>query len=221
MNQKINKGINLNSSELKYDLIFIPIRSYISHTEEALNEYKKKLKEESEVLEAEKGYNPKSLEIYICSYFSKIQLESIFTTLFSMLEQELKKICEQAQSIKLYNFKLKDLSGNNDIEKARKYIVKVMDVNLDRFNDDWILIKKYQEIRNSFIHRQGKLRENNEIEEYRRQYEKLKIFINEDQVFMIESSKFLLEFIDLVVRFLYKVCDEIIDKNQDLMLLRE
>ncbi|CAM1356540.1 hypothetical protein [Tenacibaculum ascidiaceicola] len=221
MNQKINKVINLNSSEFKYDLIFIPIRSYISHTEKALNEYKKKLKEESEILEAEKGHNPKSLEIYICNYFSNIQLESIFTTLFSMLEQELKKICELAQSIKLYNLKLKDLSGNNDVEKARKYIVKVMDVNLDRFNDDWILIKKHQEIRNSFTHRQGKLRENNEIEKFRRQYEKLKISINEDRVFIIESSKFLLEFIDLTVRFLYRVCDEIVDKNEDLMLLRE
>ena len=91
--------------------------------------------------------------------------------------------------------------------------MNLLSVNLDRLNDEWIKIQKYREIRNAVVHKNGVLLNSNQalvnfIDNT------MGITLGANNVISIDSIKFLQNFVDLIVKFLNEVCEEIMDQKK-------
>ena len=74
---------------------------------------------------------------------------------YSCLEYQLKKICNHIQDIKKLPFSVKDLQGQGDIEKVKKYLEKTCNLDLKVLNPEWDFINKLRLVRNTIVHSKG------------------------------------------------------------------
>ena len=90
----------------------------------------------------------------------KILIQSLFIGAYSVLEYRLDEICKKISMRYDFNLKLHDISGKG-ITRSHKYIKKVIEIDFPDTSKSWRNIKKYNEIRNVIIHRQGVISPNN------------------------------------------------------------
>ena len=133
--------------------------------------------------------------------------------IYSLFENEFLGLCIYCQGIEEYKLGPKDIKGDTYIGQCRKFIVNLLSVNLDRLNDEWIKIQKYREIRNAVVHKNGVLLNSNQalvnfIDNT------MGITLGANNVISIDSIKFLQNFVDLIVKFLNEVCEEIMDQKK-------
>lgn len=154
----------LSNSRIMYDFKFAPILSYLENTQSMINELEQELNENYDNWDKEHSHNPEmppafdvfEEEIMNSSKFPSILNQSIYLTIYSMFEDEFLKLCTWCQRAERLKIGPKDLNGQGGyIEQCRKYITKVIDINLDDLNETWKEIKKYQLIRNSIAHNNG------------------------------------------------------------------
>ena len=76
--------------------------------------------------------------------------------LFSFLEHQLDSLCElfaRTQGLNIVHTDLRD----RDIDRSRRYLRKVIRLQLDDNSTDWHEIKKVQKVRNVLVHENGRL----------------------------------------------------------------
>ena len=159
----------LNGMSIIWDIERESIAHFIKKTTEIIEIERKQLEIEYQKWEREKrdyGNDFDWMTIYhgdshfedegikIAGYAS-VFYNSIFITIFSKLEIRLFQICEYCSGILELEIKAKDLAGRNYIVKAKKYIEKVIRVDLSKCNEEWQTILNYQQIRNSIVHSDG------------------------------------------------------------------
>ncbi len=191
---------------------FREIREYIDNLDNLLSqEYNRIIS----IVNNEQNKNPEnSIDIadnYAIEFFQfgetypAILKSSLLITAYSFFESKLKKICEEIQQRENIKLKVTDINGRNYIEKARKYLEKVIGVNLKDLNNEWNEIIKFQRVRNLITHNNSnawKDKDNpikNQSKEVKSTIEFLKnnryISYNSDHGdFIIVDSKFVLEF---------------------------
>ena len=147
------------------------------------------------------------------SKFYSILYNSTFITVYSRMEMTLFDICGYTQRVENLKIKVKDLTGQNYIDKCKRYIKKVLDVDLSNIYSLWNTITKYQRIRNSIVHKNGKIAC---IED------DLKNFIADTQgieydestkLVSISNNLFIVDFCKIVGKFINKIITEIIDQK--------
>lgn len=89
-------------------------------------------------------------------YFPNLHRRSALITLYSFLEFELNKLCEELKDKNDLELSLKDLKGDG-IERASSYLRKVIKLSWDNSRGVWSEIKKIQNIRNKIVHHDGKI----------------------------------------------------------------
>ncbi len=87
--------------------------------------------------------------------FIQIKLESTLLISYSMFEYFLKDFTNYYKEYYDINISVSDLSGGNYIEKSKKYLEKVVGLDLKSLGLIWNKITFYQKIRNRIVHNNG------------------------------------------------------------------
>lgn len=82
---------------------------------------------------------------------------SFLVQMFSVIEYELKKICDHYHIISKTDFSISDLKGSSDLEKAQLFLKKSCKIDFIDLQDDWNRINLMRKIRNRIVHHQSKI----------------------------------------------------------------
>lgn len=224
-------SINLNlikiynpSLEEFLDFLNIELMAYnkfIQDSEEKLKieelELNRVIKEKiQEGLEEQYVYQYHETDDIVLFNVRKIQRESQLLALFSFFESKMKILCNIFKEESNQSLSIKDLSGTNYIEQGRKYMIKVLNLNLDSLDKQWQKIKLIQEVRNCVAHENSNFKKSNEHYSKQKLYatikEIIKINLGEFIVldscdFQISDSRLLINFCDIQKEFFCKVIE--------------
>lgn len=121
---------------------------YIKLTEEIIEEnVKNKLTEISEYLK-NPDY-PDYGEHEMLTHTHSLYYNSLFISLYSFLERKLFMLSKLAENQK--NIKVKGIRGEG-IFKYYKYLKKVLEIDLEHLNNEWVVICRYNKLRNTLVH---------------------------------------------------------------------
>jgi hypothetical protein len=146
--------------------------------------------------------------------FPTLFRQSTFISLYSFLETRLQSLCNNPQRTYSYKIKISDLSGENYIEKSKKYLKLVVGLNLDDLNTHWTNITNYQKIRNCFVHTNGnimvdKTQPLNKQKFYEAVKKNTDLSINSSGEIKIENDTFLIKFIKVIEDYLTALLEKI------------
>jgi len=121
--------------------------------EKEMNEYAKKLPEE----ERSDWYEWNSDKYSELNHeFPRIHNNSLFVTIYSYYEAQIKSLCTFFENITESKLKCNHLSGRG-IKKYCKYLKLMHDVEFPDNTAEWQAVNLYRVIRNCIVHDQGKL----------------------------------------------------------------
>lgn len=218
-----NPFLELHNLSIFYDFKFDPIKAYLQHTQNLIQEVELDVKDKIKKWDESKGSNPEipdgfdfyEHEVITTGEFRSLLNNSMFLTIYSFFENEFVALCEYAGSIQGSSLKPKDLSDNSYISQCRKFVTKVLKVDLSNLEKEWEEITNFQILRNSFAHNNGILKNNNSnIIGFMRKIDGLEI----DEIALkvkIKDHQFLILLIDKLVKFLNSIIEKIIDQKTD------
>lgn len=143
--------------------------------------------------------------------FPKHYFNPLLLSLYGLFENWLKRLCDIDSKRGFSNVKVKDLAGSNYIEKSRKYLSIVADLNLSETENDWQRIKQIQKVRNAIAHNDSNIKTDKNRELKKQElYSYLKkdnrIKLNESiGTFYIKDKEYLYEAIELIEKYLIYV----------------
>jgi len=153
------------------ELAFIELGNYQSAIEKLLETEKNNLERtfnEKDIYQKAKDKSEFQSEYYnhLLDEYSERQWEltvlyphnfraSFLTQIISFVEFELKKICDHHHIVNNTVFSIGDLKGNSEIEKCKRYLSKVCNVNFSNLEPEWKFIDDCRIVRNKIIHHQG------------------------------------------------------------------
>jgi len=140
--------------------------------------------------------------------FPKHYFNPLLLSIYGLFESWLKRLCDLDSSRVFLNVKVKDLAGSNYIEKSRKYLIIVAEINLDETEKIWQKVKQIQKVRNAIAHNDSNIRtdKNKDIKK-----QELYSVLNKDKrvilnqsigSFFITDKDYLFEVIDLITEYL-------------------
>lgn len=204
-----------------YDFKFDPIKAYLESTEEMILQQEIKLAEKYNKWNEKHRHNPEmpdafdvyEMDILNSSEFPNILNQSIYLTIYSTFENEFFKLCEWCRKAENLKIGVKDIKDRNYIGQCRKFITKVVDVNLDSLNEKWNEIRKYQIIRNSIAHNNGVIKSpNQDILNFIDSANGISFDLEESRI-KIESIEFLQTLINKLTNFLSETAEHIIERK--------
>jgi hypothetical protein len=206
------------------------IEMELSDIEDYINEISSELKTKQEKLE--KDYEEASSEVEedaefdVHSYFEDdlhryFKVFPVYTynplllTIYGQFENWLKKLCDLDSRKGFSKVKVADLAGNNYIEKSRRYLTLVAEIDLEDTKLEWQRITEIQKIRNSIAHNDANI-----IRDKSKPIEKQELYktllddtrIEFDKTkggFYIKEKEFLLDTIVLIKKYLLTVISKL------------
>jgi hypothetical protein len=139
--------------------------------------------------------------------------------LYGLFENWLKKLCDYHHRRKFSEIKVNDLAGNNYIEKSRKYLNLVADIDLSSVERVWQQIAFIQKVRNCIAHNNSNLITNkNAPIEKQELFNYIKsdtrFYLDEKQGnFFIQDKEVLKETIHLFKQYLSTITSQLSKKN--------
>lgn len=217
-----NKFYSLQNLSILFGMRFDPIKEYLTHSQKLIIGIEQDLKNRIDHWDKEHHLDPEipdgfyvyEREILTKGEFRNILYHSLFIAAYSMFETEFKNLCEYAGKIQGSKLSPKDLSGGNYIEQCKKYIKIVLEVKLEKLNQEWEEITKLQIIRNSIAHNNGILKASEKHAKYFQSTDGITLSQEKNEI-IIESDQYLMGFIKKLVNFLEKTIDEIINQKAD------
>ena len=206
------------------EMIFTDIKNYQNLIETFLHDEKKKFEDgfsnesiEEESKKAGEHHN-EYYEHLLNSYIDRHrELADVFpnnfrafllTQVISVIESELKKICNHYGVNNNQKFDVDDLAGSNDLEKCKTYLKTISNVDFGKFNTEWLFIKKCKIIRNKIVHSDSKVKLTDEIMS----------FIKSNSSISYEEPKYLPEDTIQFQIINKDLADELIKKGQDFFI---
>ncbi len=210
-------------SQPSYEFKFDPIKSFLNKSEQMIldqqtdiekrfKQWVEKYKNYPDVPEAPDQFYD---ELNSNSIFPYILNQSIFITAYSMYEYELFSLCDYCENIEDIGIVAKDLAGGNYIEKCKKYLTKVIHIDMDNLEEQGMILKKYQSFRNSFVHKDGILKgSHRDILAFISKTDGISFEVETNQL-TIESIVFVKDFIDVCTNYLIDLSNEIYSQKKD------
>ncbi len=87
--------------------------------------------------------------------FDGILITSLAIQLYSMMEVELYSFCNHWSEFSNEIYKVKELKGNNDIDRVKMYLTKSMRIKNAFKSSEWKFVENYREVRNKLVHNNG------------------------------------------------------------------
>ncbi|OIN56231.1 hypothetical protein [Arsenicibacter rosenii] len=212
---------NLIEMELK------EVEDYINEISCELRQKQKKLEKDYEnankKVEEDAEYDVNSFfEDDIHKYFKVFPIYTynpLLLTLYGQFENWLKKLCDLDSRKGFSKVRVKDLAGNNYIEKSRRYLEIVAEINLDDTKLEWQKITQIQKLRNCIAHNDSNIIKDKSIPIEKQ--ELYKNILNDNRLefdkikgdFYIKEPEFLFDTIGLIRKYLAAVIDKIKSRN--------
>jgi len=173
------KGLNYNELHLfGVDIIFNDLNNYQNLIEGFLEKQKEQVEKdfnETDLeLESKKAdENSNSYYLHLIDFYSERHHEiaklfphnfraSFLTQVISVIESELKKICDHFGHHKNQLFKIDDMRGTDDLEKCKDYLKRIADINFEELSIQWQYIKNCKSLRNKIVHQDGRIKRKDE-----------------------------------------------------------
>ncbi|WP_272151390.1 hypothetical protein [Tenacibaculum aiptasiae] len=150
------------------ELIFSDLKKYQILIESFLSKEKKELEKdfsESDLKKEAKKAGKKKDQYYqhlIDSYSEKHHeitkqfphsfRASFLVQIISVIESQLREICNQYGNQKKQKFKVDDIKGSNDLEKCKLYLTTITDIDFKIYSREWQFIKQCKLLRNRIVH---------------------------------------------------------------------
>jgi len=146
--------------------------------------------------------------------FKDTSYSSLLMVAYSYFEVTMKNICIETEKYIDTKIGLEDLKGNNYIEKSKRFLDKVVELDSSDLEEQWNKIKDYQKIRNIIAHNNGRLKDGqvNNVERIIRENGNMRIEDSIQQELKIENSKFILDFCEIADFYIKEIVKKIIDK---------
>lgn len=217
-----NRFLILQDLTIMYQFKFDPIKAYLNHTQELILSVEQDVYDKIKKWDKENNTNPEipdafdiyEMEVMNIGQFRPLLNSSMFLAIYSLFENQFVRLCEYAGVIQGSTLRPKDLSGNNYIGQCRRFVIKVLEVNLDSLQNEWEEITKFQTLRNSFAHNNGVLKDTNRSNlDFIENTPGLSVDEKTFQIH-IETDEFLMILIDKLVKFLNSTIDEIINQKE-------
>src|SRR5574341_1154816 len=94
----------------------------------------------------------------LISSFEDTLRQSFFVSLYSFFEHTFLDECRsRGNGDKSVRIGLSDLAGQNDIDKAKTYITKVLQLDFPSNLQEWDEIQNYKTLRNCIVHARGRI----------------------------------------------------------------
>lgn len=206
------------------------IEMELSDIEDYINEISSELKTKQEKLE--KDYDEASSEVEedaefdIHSYFEDdlhkyFKVFPVYTynplllTIYGQFENWLKKLCDLNSRKGFSKVKVADLAGNNYIEKSRRYLTLVAEIDLEDTKSEWQRITEIQKMRNTIAHNDANIiRDKSKPIEKQELYKTLLAdkrieFDKEKGGFYIKEKEFLIDTIALIKNYLITIISKL------------
>lgn len=151
--------------------------------------------------------------------FPKHYFNPLLLSLYGLFENWLKRLCDLDSRRGFTNVKVGDLSGSNYIEKSRKYLSIVAEINMDKTDKDWQKIKQIQKVRNAIAHNDSNIKtdKNKELEKqelYNYLKQDIRVELNEKLgTFYIKEKEYLYEVIELIENYLNVVIKDLSERK--------
>jgi len=173
------KGLNYNELHLfGVDIIFNDLNNYQNLIEGFLEKQKdqveKDFNETDLELESKKAdENSDAYYLHLIDFYSERHHEiaklfphnfraTFLTQIISVIESELKKICDHFGHHKNQLFKIDDMRGIDDLQKCKDYLKRIADINFEGLNIEWQYIKNCKSLRNKIVHQDGRVNKKDE-----------------------------------------------------------
>lgn len=199
------------------------IEGYLNEISTDLIEKQQRLEEDyknaNAQVEDESEFNPDFFfddEIYkYFKVFPVYTFNPLLLTLYGQFETWLKKLCDLDHRKGFSKVKVSDLAGNNYIDKSRKYLELIAEVNVSTSDPTWIRITEIQKIRNCIAHNNSSIRRNKQISIEKQ--ELYSVLLNDNRIeldkekgdFYIKDKEFLFEVISLIKKYLFDLIENL------------
>lgn len=131
---------------------------------------------------------------------------SIIIQIFSFLEVELKKFCENHSIQFSKEYSIDDLKGKNDIDKAKKYLKRSANIDITSNQKQWRFLTNLRKLRNKIVHHKSILLEKdndiNALKELSVGNFELKSIENYGYEILLNDKKFILKCLEQIEKFL-------------------
>lgn len=137
---------------------------------------------------------------------------SAIVSLYSLLENNINSLCEIIQAETNFVIELRDLAGSNIIDKGRRFLSKIANIDFDKIDKEWIRITDFQKLRNLIVHNNAQMKrpvkDNNLISKFKEinTYETVKDF-------HITDISLVYEFLELIDKFIISLADQIEERQ--------
>jgi hypothetical protein len=178
--------------------------SIFEDSEKVRIEKRKKLEAE---FEKNEGWSKSDFENYTHyrSHFEWLLMHSLYVTGFSYFENYLRSISKQIEQKSNSKVKLNDISGNGSLDRYRKFIFLVGEIEFANSNSKiWHKMLEFKTIRNSIIHHYGQIDKHIEL------VEKHNLFFGPSKkMIRIKNIDFLRDFCETSVEYMTGISEEI------------
>jgi len=173
-------------------------------------EAKKHPQEEQEIYEWYEDQYYQYSEVYPVLFMNSTAL-----SLYSFFEFNLKSLCHTLYVQKKYSKNPDKLTGNNYIEKSKRYLKLYAGIDLTDIEKLWQEITKFQKIRNCIVHNNSNIIKNKgqKIEKqplYQIIKKNKNLELNKEKgTFIIKDDQFLLDFCDIIEKYFVSVVEKL------------
>jgi pterin-4a-carbinolamine dehydratase len=150
------------------DLIYTDLRNYQNLIEGFLSKEKRELEKDYDEADLEKeaekaGAEKEQYFQHLIDSFAERHHEisrqfphnfraSFLVQVISVIESELKKICNHYGNHKNQKFVVDDLKGSNDLEKCKNYLTSITEIEFKEYSGEWSFINQCKLLRNKIVH---------------------------------------------------------------------
>ncbi len=139
------------------------------------------------------------------SHFKWLLMHSLFIAGFSYFENYMRTVADTIELTNGNKIKLKDIRGNGDIDKYRKYVNLIGNVSAAREDTkEWQTILEFKEIRNAIVHKSGVI-----DRKLPKAIEHNIYFGPREHMIRIKNIKFLEDFVNTAIRYMEMLTNEI------------
>lgn len=122
---------------------------------------------------------------------------SLIIQLYSFLEIELRKFCELHCINNNKEYSIKDLKGNNDLDKAIKYLKKSANFDINTIKSLWDFISDFRKLRNNIVHHESVIQNTDidykSIAKFSKDNFRLKRYVSKTSFIIVFEDKSFLE----------------------------
>ncbi|WPP49045.1 hypothetical protein [Catalinimonas niigatensis] len=114
-------------------------------------------------------------EFDIVNNYPNLFRSSFLVQTLALVEYQLREISLRIEIYNHQKFSISDLRGSSDLEKAKTYLKKTIELNFSTLNPEWSFLLNCYKLRNSIVHNQSEYEDESHVSKFVKSQNGLKI----------------------------------------------